>query len=286
MNRLIITDLDNTIYNWVDYFAPCFRAMVHALARETNETEDDLIASFCQVYELHGSVEYAFSVQELSILPDSTEAEIAKRVRIAKGAFKRVRDKRLEPYPTVGKTLHWLRSQGDRIVAVTNAPVGYAYKRLSKLRIVNLFDGIGGKLDYDVPTSKVTEKILGKSAEGFFTPTIFAWAFENDELKPGHKGYARVIRDLNITADRVWVVGDNTQRDLAPAIKLGATGIWARYGENVDKKNLDTILRLTSWRKEKIMSEPLDAPFMEINDFSELINILPASQLSLEGLKW
>jgi phosphoglycolate phosphatase len=286
MNRLIITDLDNTIYNWVDYFAPCFRAMVHALARETNEPEDDLIASFCHVYELHGSVEYAFSVQELPILQNRKEDEIAELVRIAKGAFKRVRDKRLEPYPTVSKTLHWLRSQGDRIVAVTNAPVAYAYKRLSKLRIVNLFDGIGGKLDFDVPAGKVTEKILGKSAEGFFNPAILTWAFNDGELKPGHEGYARVIKDFKTTPDRVWVVGDNTQRDLAPAIKLGATGIWARYGENVDKKNLETILRLTSWRKDKIMSVPIDAPFLEIHDFSELINILPASQMSLDDLQW
>src|SRR6267154_3325268 len=120
MNRLIITDLDNTIYNWVDYFAPCFRAMVHVLARETEESEDDLIGSFCQVYEAHGSVEYAFSVQELPILRNRTDSEIAELVRLARGAFKRVRDKRLEPYPTVGRTLRWLRSQGDRVVAITN----------------------------------------------------------------------------------------------------------------------------------------------------------------------
>ena len=25
----ILTDLDNTIYNWVDFYAPCFRAMLY-----------------------------------------------------------------------------------------------------------------------------------------------------------------------------------------------------------------------------------------------------------------
>lgn len=283
MNRLILTDLDNTIYNWVDYYGPSFRAMVHVLARETEESEDDLIASFCHVYETHGSVEYAFSIQELPILRNRTDSEIAELVRLAKGAFKRVRDKRLQPYPTVGKTLRWLRTQGDRIVAVTNAPVSYAYKRLSKLRIINLFDGIGGKMDYDIPIGNLTEKILGKSREEFFNPTIMTWAFESHELKPGHKGYARVIADLGIPPTRVWVIGDNTQRDLVPALKLGATGIWARYGEFVDKKNLETVLRLNSWRQEKILSEPIDGPYIEIGDFSELMQILPASQLSLEG---
>jgi FMN phosphatase YigB (HAD superfamily) len=284
MNRLILTDLDNTIYNWVDYFAPCFRAMVHVLARETKESEEDLIASFCQVYEHHGSVEYAFSVQELPIFRDKTDGEISELVRISRGAFKRVRDKRLAPYPTVSKTLRWLRSQGDHIVAITNAPVAYAYKRLTKLRILNLFDGIGGKMDYEIPPGKVTQDILGQSKKVFFDPTILTWVFEKDELKPSHKGYLRVIEDLKVPFNQVWVIGDNTQRDLAPAIRLGAKGIWAKYGEVVDQKNLQTILQLTSWRKDKILSEPIDESFIEISDFSELTEILPATQLSLELL--
>jgi len=284
MNRLILTDLDNTIYNWVDYFAPCFRAMVHVLARETKESEDTLIAAFCQVYELHGSVEYAFSVQELPIFKNKTDQEISELVRIARGAFRRVRDKRLAPYPTVRNTLRWIRSQGDWVVAITNAPVAYAYKRLSKLQILNLFDGIAGKLDFPIPANRITEEIVGKSSKPFFDPRIVTWTFEPDELKPSPKGYLRVIEDFKVPVNQVWVVGDNTQRDLAPAIQLGATGIWAKYGEVVDKKNLDTILRLNSWRKDKILSQPIDESFIEIADFSDLTRILPATQLTFELL--
>lgn len=284
MNGLIITDLDNTVYNWVDYFAPCFRAMVHALARETGESERTIIEAFCQVYEARGSVEYAFSVQELSIFQDRSEEEVINLVRVAKGAFTRVREKRLRPYPTVNHTLTWIRSQGHRIVAVTNAPVVYAFGRLRQLRIQHLFDGLAGRKNYDIPQGAITRKVQERSDKGYFAPSMLTWEFELDELKPNSSGYARVIGDLGMLAKNVWVVGDNTQRDLAPGIQLGAVGVWAKYGEVVDKKNLDTILELTAWKKENILSERIGASsFSEINDFSELTQLVPTNQLTLNG---
>jgi len=283
MNGLIITDLDNTVYNWVDYFAPCFRAMVHALARETGESERAIIEAFCQVYQARGSVEYAFSVQELSIFQDRSEEEVINLVRIAKGAFTRVREKRLRPYPTVNKTLIWIRSQGHRIVAVTNAPVVYAFGRLRQLRIQHLFDGLAGRKNYDIPQGAITRKVQERADKGYFAPPMLTWEFELDELKPNSRGYARVIGDLAMPAKNVWVVGDNTQRDLVPGIQLGAIGVWAKYGEVVDKKNLDTILELTAWKKENILSERITSSFSEINDFSELTELIPTNQMTLHG---
>jgi len=40
--RLLITDLDNTLYDWITYFANSFRAMVKDLAT-TLDVEEDLL---------------------------------------------------------------------------------------------------------------------------------------------------------------------------------------------------------------------------------------------------
>ena len=98
MKVLIITDLDNTLYNWVDYFAPSFRGMVHALSKKSGVEEDLLIQEFRHVYNRHRSIEYSFSVQELNVFKDKSSEEIQELIKTAKGAFSRVRGKKLELY--------------------------------------------------------------------------------------------------------------------------------------------------------------------------------------------
>src|SRR5262245_33864374 len=98
---LLILDLDNTLYNWVDFYAPSFRAMVHVLAKATGFGEDALYDDFKQVYKDKRSLEYAFSVQELSLLRDRPTEEMDRLIALAKGAFSRVREAHLKPYPGV-----------------------------------------------------------------------------------------------------------------------------------------------------------------------------------------
>ncbi len=59
MKTLLITDLDNTLYNWVDYFAPSFRGMAKALSREMGVSLDGLFEDFKEVFSRRGSLEYS-----------------------------------------------------------------------------------------------------------------------------------------------------------------------------------------------------------------------------------
>ena len=39
---VLLADIDNTLYDWPSFFAPSFRAMIHALSRELDVSEDQL----------------------------------------------------------------------------------------------------------------------------------------------------------------------------------------------------------------------------------------------------
>src|ERR1700744_4162534 len=93
---VLVTDFDNTLYDFAAYFSPCFRAMVHALARETKLEEQVLISDFQAVYEQHKTIEYAFSVQELPSLANLPSLEISRLVHIATVAFGRTRRQRFQ----------------------------------------------------------------------------------------------------------------------------------------------------------------------------------------------
>ena len=103
-SRLLLTDVDNTLFNWVDYFGPSFRSMIHALSRSAGVAEDVLTAAFRDLYRRYGTTEYSFAIQQLSIFADRSTAERDDLVRLATVAFGRTRRKHLRPYNGVTET--------------------------------------------------------------------------------------------------------------------------------------------------------------------------------------
>jgi FMN phosphatase YigB (HAD superfamily) len=52
--RLVITDVDNTLYDWVTYFASAFSAMLEELAKTLSLPRGKLLAEYKAVHRYHG----------------------------------------------------------------------------------------------------------------------------------------------------------------------------------------------------------------------------------------
>jgi len=282
---IIITDLDNTVYNWVDYFAPSFRAMVHAIARQTKIGEEDILADFKNVYEKHGSLEYSFSVQELDLVKHMNPEDVRELIRIAKAAFSVTRQKHLAPYPGVKETLVWARKNGVRVIGVTNAPIFQARQRLRRLNIDIFFYGLAGWEGHQIREDEWTEDIRKQVEDGGYAARIEKlWPLKHDDLKPNPVGYLMIIDTLKVSHKNTYVIGDSLAKDVAPAIDIGAVGIWAKYGLDFDKKNFDTLLKITHWDSNKVASvynERLTNPNHTVSSFAELSSIVKPDQMSL-----
>jgi FMN phosphatase YigB (HAD superfamily) len=285
MQTLLITDLDNTLYNWIDFFAPSFRAMVHVLARAMKVSEDVLIESFRDVYTKRGSLEYSFSIQELDIIKNYSEEEILKILELGQKVFSIVRRKNLKPYEGVKETLEQLYQGGVLIVGVTNAPLYHAKMRLMQLKIDRYFYGLGGWEGNIMPQDQYTKEIVNKEKTGKYKTKIGkSWAFSKEEMKPNPFAYLHIISQLMVSHRKTYVLGDSLSKDILPAKKIGAIGIWAKYGTEYDKKNFETLLKITHWDKNKINEVYNDSsvdPDYIINSFSELKNIIELPQRSL-----
>jgi len=284
---VLLTDLDNTLYNWVDFFAPSFRAMVHVLARETGQREDDITAEFRAVYSDKGSLEYSFSVQELELCRTRSPEEVERLVRLARGAFSRVREKRLVPYPGVRETLAWAENTGLQIVGVTNAPIFLAEWRLSQLGLSRLFSGLAGYGEIAVPERYLWEQRISEreKAGRYPSPIRRKWALRAEELKPSPLGYLRVLDALGVSHKQTFVIGDSLQKDIGPAQVIGAVGIWAKYGTVFEKKNFDTLLSITHWDATRVAAT-YDAegvePMFTVDSFDELRRLIRPPQGNLE----
>lgn len=65
--RLVVTDMDNTLYSWVNYIVPAVEAMVEAVCRATGYPKIRVVQSLKKVYEHYESNEYPFALQESSL---------------------------------------------------------------------------------------------------------------------------------------------------------------------------------------------------------------------------
>lgn len=287
MRKLLITDLDNTLYNLIDYFGPSFRGMVHALSKATQIEEEILLKEFKKVFSKRESLEYGFAVQELSIFSDLSQSEMLRLITLAKKVFKRCRDKNLKPYKTVQETLEWLKTNGVIIIGVSNAPFFNAEIRLKQLFLDKYFYGLAAREDLYFPKDPYTQSINLHKASGKYhsSKLIRKWKLNRDQLKPNTYAYRKIINDLNVSVDDTYVIGDSILKDVQPAIDIGAIGIWARYGEKCNSKNLDTVLKMTNWSEAEIKRTFFDKhnePKFIADSFGDLTSIVDiGAQLSL-----
>jgi FMN phosphatase YigB (HAD superfamily) len=279
--RLLLSDIDNTLFNWVDYFGPSFRSMIHALARQSEFSESTLIGGFRDLYERYGTTEYSFIIQQLPLFSQHSSSDRDALVHLATVAFGRTRRKYLQPYAGVVETLRWCRDEGYALVAITNAPMYAARSKLHRLGLSALFDGIVAWQGNDMPEDELSVRYGGKGGRHGY---MAEWPVELSERKPSTAPFVRAINEAGVDADSTWVVGDSVASDIEPALKLGARPFWARYGLTFDRRNLQTVTEVTpGGRKavEKAYEKRRLPGVTELAEFSELRDHLPASRMAL-----
>src|ERR1035438_4756250 len=104
---VLVTDLDNTLFDWVDIWYRSFSAMLGSLAQSTGLDQATLERDFKRIFERQGTSEYAFAIQKLSCLrrlhPKGTD--LTEKYSGAIEAFRDARRAALKLYPTVADSL-------------------------------------------------------------------------------------------------------------------------------------------------------------------------------------
>jgi phosphoglycolate phosphatase len=249
--RAVVTDLDNTLYSWVDYIVPSVEAMVASLMETTGRPRIDIVQSLKAVYARHESNEYPFAIQESRLFhPYKTDFDSfdALVVRPAQRAFAEARRRYLHPYPGVVETLRALREDGLQIVALTDAPRNAVERRIQLLGLEGLFDGLYALEGYALPEN-VNPEIRRRDEAGHYrlkgTRVV---ELPRGAEKPDPRGLRRILKDLGVAPSEVLFVGDNVKKDMALAAAVGATGVWAEYGTYVSTEYRERLAVISAKR--------------------------------------
>lgn len=272
---LLLVDLDNTLYDWVGFFAPAMQAMITELCAATGADPANVHDELRAVFTRHRSIEYAFCVQATPMVADMAVTHRRAVVERCRHAFRQARDEHLTLYPGVAETLRELDQGGLTIVATTNAPLYHAVRRLQRLDIAQYFDAIAGRRSFEVPddpcvTRDVVHRRQMAESGGRF------WSFDIKDLKPSARMYDAALRSTGIAAANALAVGDHPVNDLAPARHLGIRGAWARYGRHIDRDLWLSLLDVTPWTRVDVASQaaPPESSAAALDRFSDVLNLV------------
>lgn len=256
---LIVTDIDNTVFDWVRYYVTSFNALLDTVARIIGSTRESLAGEARDVFSRHGSIEYPFLAQELASVNKFYGSDIdrmlSETVSPAREAFMLAAQKVLTPYPDVKATLAALKARFPNlpIVALTDAPRYVAMWKLNKLGLLEFFDAVYGLADPRVPTCEVTRRVkvdpeillkhLQQSNFGFKGKIRI---LPDDYEKPGVRGLKTVLMDYELDEPiehraRVLWVGDNLRKDIGLGNRLGVRSAWAKYGTDIEEQLLQSL---------------------------------------------
>jgi FMN phosphatase YigB (HAD superfamily) len=251
--KLLITDLDNTLYDWVTYFANSFSAMIKDLAVTLDIEEETLLDEFKVVHQHYGNSEHPFAMFELPSVrrrfPNSSRNELLYELESPLAAFRASREKHLRLYEGVYDTLKTLAEEGAIIVAHTEAVAIHAYYRLMRLDILKYFKHIyalEGFLEPHPNPSRAAELV---------PPPGLIKVIPRNERKPNPELLQHICGQEGIRPSDACYVGDSLSRDVSMAKTAGVTAVWARYGTRYEPSLWDILVRVTHWTDEDVARE-------------------------------
>lgn len=269
MKKLLITDLDDTLYCWLDFFVPSFYAMLKIVSEITDIDQPILINEYKQLHQKYRTVEYPFLTLKLPSIknkfPKKTDAELKVILGEAFHIFNSERKKRLSLFPEVENTLKYLYDEKIIIVGYTESTLESGYYRLRKLGISDYFKHVflsespySNNNEYRKLVSYVKNK------------------------KPNSQVLLDICNIMECQPSETIYVGDSLTKDIYMAINANITSVWANYPKT-QSSNYQKLVDITSWTNEdfikecelkKIWKENNLKPDHEIHIFSELIEII------------
>ncbi|WP_316235368.1 MULTISPECIES: HAD family hydrolase [unclassified Bradyrhizobium] len=250
--KLLITDLDNTLYDWVTFFTASFKDMVSELTVLLDVPEQVLLDEFKSVHQRYGNSEQPYAVLELPSLQRKfsrlSRAEILNKIDPALHRFNSTRKRTLSLYTGAAETLSELREAGVKIVGHTEAILANSYWRLRTLGVQTYLSRL-----YTLEGKDAIH--ISSDSRWVDPPVNFVTVVPRDERKPNPRLLLDICSHEGSDPSSAFYLGDSLVRDVAMAKEAGVTAIWARYGTKYDPSCWTYLVKVTHWTDQDVERE-------------------------------
>lgn len=277
---VLITDVDNTLFDWFEVWHSSFRAMLDEIVTISGICEEDLFPEIREIHRLHGTSEYAFLIESMPSLRNRfPKQDLLQVFAPAIDSFRSARRQKLMLYEGVAETLSSLKAQGVLIVAYTESQAFYTSYRFRKLNLDGLVDYLFSPPDHKIPEGKSRLSIRSKPTSAYGFKSTAHRETPKGELKPNPMLLNDIINSLDAKRDEVLYVGDSRVKDIAMAQDVGVTDVFAEYGGSHTKDEYQLLVNVTHWsdadveRERKIGEREVSPSYTLSKSFAEILEL-------------
>jgi len=253
---LLVTDLDNTLYDWFAMWYPAFSSLLEAVCSQSGVPRSVLLPEIRTIHQERGTSEYSYLLSELPSLrklhpPD----EIAKIYEEAIHTYRSMRQKNLHLYPGVRNALDRIKELGVPIVVYTESLGFYSSWRLRELRLDGVVDYLYSPPDHGFPDGVTPEMLRSRPPEAYQLKNTEHRETPRGILKPGVQILQGILQDMGTSASETVYVGDSLMKDVAMAQDVGVFDVLAKYGAVHDQAAYRLLQQVSHWTEEDVQRE-------------------------------
>jgi len=278
---VLVTDMDNTLFDWLGMWQAAFGAMLEHLMADSGVPRATLEAEFFAIHQRHGTTEYAFAIQELPSLrarhaPDAED--LPGRYAAAIDAYRVMRRRTLALYPGVRETLRAVRAAGALVIAYTESRAYYADYRVRTLELDGALDYLYSLPDHALPEGVTASQIRRYPPEHYRLRSTVARHTREGTWKPDASVLRDILSDVGAEPAAAVYVGDSLIKDVTMAQAAGVLDVFARYGDVRSRPGYGLLRRVTHWspamlaRSEGIREADVRPPHVLGDGFAELLD--------------
>ena len=262
MKKVLITDLDDTLYSWIEFFIPAFYAMVHELTKITGLEEAILLKEYKDVHQSKHNVEHPFSTLLLpsikNMYPNMSDIELRNGpLKEAFHMFNRERKQRLKLYPGADEMLASLTRAGVKVIGFTDSFEENGYYRLVRLGVDNYFTKV---YVYDRQFN---------TGNTYNTPHK---VIHINKKKPDQDVLLKICKDEQIDINDAIYMGDSMTKDIYMSYCAGIDSIWIDKDKDDDLYN--KLIAISHWTGADFRTE------QEIKNKIEELHVKPTYTIS------
>jgi FMN phosphatase YigB (HAD superfamily) len=254
MKKALVTDVDNTLFDWVDIWYKSFTAMMARVAEISAIPASDLYPSISKVHQRYGTSEYAFLLEEIPELKSRYGERILEVFEPAITAFRQARKESLHLYPTVMPTLKALKDRNIVLVAFTESMSFYSNYRFRKLELDRVFDFLYSPPDHDLPVDDILS-VRKYSKEHYKLSHTVQRHTPKGEKKPNPHILSAILGEIGVSVDEAMYVGDSLMKDVAMAQDARVLDALAAYGAAQHTVEYELLKRVTHWTQAEVERE-------------------------------
>jgi FMN phosphatase YigB (HAD superfamily) len=252
---VLVTDLDNTLFDWVEIWHRSFSALLNELQRRSRVPMGELLDEIRTIHRRHGTSEYAFLAEELPCLHQLEPHDRAEAIAAANRARHHARNAATRLYPGVSQTLATFRRENVLVIGYTESTSFYTRRRVRTLGLDGLLDFLYSPPDHELPVVVSREDVRKHPPEHYeFVHTIHHHTPAN-ELKPNPRLLADILNDVGASPEEAVYVGDSPMKDITMAQDAGVRDVLALYGKAQDRQAYELLRRVTHWTDADVARE-------------------------------